>query len=341
MRTVEFNRYGGPEVLELVGDAPIPAPAPNEVLIRVYAASVNPVDCAIRRGYGRHFFRPASQVDERPFPLRLGRDAAGVISGVGSEVTSFRSGDRVYVASRRAAIAEYIVTEASLVAPLPVDLDFVPAASLPFVAMTVWNCLVNQVGLNADNARGKRVLIARGAGGVGSFAIQLLKAWGAYVVSTASSRNVAFVKDLGADRVIDRSRESVADLPKDFDAVLDSTFTEAEKFLDLLKIHGGASYITITSPRLSLEDDHGAVEGARRSAALFQERSAAQAALGRRYLWGFMQPDGHALREVSHLVEAHEIRPIVDQIYPLSDIAAAHVYSESGRARGKIVLSLE
>jgi reticulon-4-interacting protein 1, mitochondrial len=341
MRTVEFNRYGDPEVLELVSDAPTPSPAPDEVLIRVHAASVNPVDCAIRRGYGKDFFRPMSQVGEQPFPLRLGRDGAGVVWAVGTEVTSFRRGDRVYVAPQRAALAEFIVAEASLVAPLPAELDFAQAASLPFVALTVWNCLVNQVGLNAETARGKRVLITRGAGGVGSFAIQLLKAWGAYVVSTASNRNVGFVKQLGADRVIDHTCESVADLPRDFDAVLDSTFTESEKLLNVLKIGSGASYITITSPRVRLEDEFGVEEGKRRSATMFQELSAKQAALGRRYLWGFMQPNGNALREVSNLVQARAIRPIVDRIYPLREVAAAHRYSESGQARGKIVLSLE
>jgi reticulon-4-interacting protein 1, mitochondrial len=340
MRTVEFNRYGGVDVLELVAQAPAPVPGPHEILIRVHAAAVNPVDCAIRRGYGKDFFRSACQAGPRAFPLRLGRDAAGVVAGVGSAVTSFRLADRVYVAPPRASIAEFIVVDASLAAPMPTNLDFIEAASLPFVAMTAWNSLVNQVGFNAANARGKRVLIARGAGGVGSFAIQLTKAWGAYVVSTASTRNVQMLKDLGADRVIDRLTESLADLPSDFDVVLDSTFGQSEQLLRLLKMHGGASYITLTSPRMRLEDELGAEEGERQSAALFRQHSDAQAAFGRAYYWGFMRPDGQALREVTNLVEARVVRPVIDRIFRLEDIAAAHEYCESGQARGKIVLNL-
>jgi reticulon-4-interacting protein 1, mitochondrial len=340
MRTIEFNRYGGVDVLELEREAPIPIPAAHEILIKVHAASVNPVDCAIRRGYGKEFFRAASQVGSQEFPRRLGRDAAGVVTGVGSAVTSFRAGDRVYVAPPRASIAEFITVDASLAAPMPTNLDFVEAASLPLVAMTAWNCLVNQVGFNVSNARGKRVFIARGAGGVGSFAIQLVKAWGAYVASTTSTRNVQFVKDLGADRVIDHTMESLADLPRDFDVVLDSTFTESDKLLSLLKVNADAAYITITSPKMRLEDEFGAEEGGRQSAALFQKHSDAQAALGRRYYWGFMRPDGQALREVTALVEARAIRPVVDRTFRLEDISAAHEYSESGQARGKIVLAL-
>ena len=340
MRTIEFNRYGTPDILELVTGAPRPSPAAHEIQIRVHAASVNPVDCAIRRGYGRDFFRSASQVGSEEFPRRLGRDAAGVVAGVGAAVTAFHEGDRVYVASPRASLAEYIAVDASLAAPMPKNLDFIAAASLPFVAMTTWNCLVNQTGLNVSNARGKRVLIARGAGGVGSFAIQLVKAWGAYVATTASTRNVQFVKDLGADRVIDHTTESVADLPREFDLVLDSTFTESERLLNVLKVNDGASYITITSPKMRLEDEFGAEEGGRRSAALLQAHRDAQAALGRHYHWGFMRPDGQALREVTALVETRAIRPIVDRTFRLEDIIAAHQYCESGQARGKIVLTL-
>jgi reticulon-4-interacting protein 1, mitochondrial len=339
MRAIEFNRFGGVEVLELVTEAPAPTPAAHEILIQVHAASVNPVDCAIRRGYGKDFFRAATQVGSQEFPRRLGRDAAGVVTGVGSAVTSFRVGDRVYVAPPRASIAEFITVDASLAAPMPTNIDFVEAASLAFVAMTAWNSLVNQVGLNGANARGKRVFIARGAGGVGSFAIQLVKAWGGYVASTTSTRNVQFVKSLGADRVVDHTIESLADLPKDFDVILDSTFTESDKLLNLLKVNDDAGYVTITSPKMRLEDEFGAEEGGRRSVALFQKHSDAQAALGRRYYWGFMRPDGRALREVSALVEASAIRPVVDRTFRLEDIAAAHEYSESGQARGKIVLT--
>jgi len=339
MRAVELKSFGSAqEVLTVVSDAHKPSPAPGEVLIEVRAASVNPVDCAIRRGYGRDVFRGKGQVGTQAFPIRLGRDAAGVIAALGEHVAGFSIGDRVYTAPTRATQAEFIVADALEVARMPPALDFIQAASLPFVAMTAWNALVGQVGVTPQAARGMRVLITRGAGGVGSFAIQLMKAWGAHVASTCSSRNVEFVRSLGADEVIDYARTRVQEALKDYDVVLDGSFDMETDLLQTLKTHANAAYVSITSPKVRLADEFGLEEGSRRAERLLAARVAEQARLGRRYFWGFMRPDGAALARVADLVSRGRIRPLVDRVFPLADVALAHEYCEGGMARGKIML---
>jgi NADPH:quinone reductase-like Zn-dependent oxidoreductase len=337
MRVLEINRYGPPaEVLEINTEAPIPSPSVGEILIEVKAVSVNPVDCAIRRGYGREVFRSSRPTE---FPVRLGRDASGVVAAVGVGVENFSPGDAVWTAPTNATSADYIAVASSEAALMPKNLSFVEAAALPFVAMTVWNTLVNQVGLTSNSTPGQRVLISRGAGGVGSFAIQLIKIWGGYVASTCSTRNVEFVEKLGADRVIDYVTQSIAEL-RDFDVVLDSSLDKEEKLLNALKNDAQATYITITSPKMRLIDEFGLEPGLKKADQLLASRRAEQAELGRRYHWGFMKPSGPALSEVTNLVEAGRLKPMVDRTYPLQQIADAHEYCESGRARGKIVIDM-
>jgi NADPH:quinone reductase-like Zn-dependent oxidoreductase len=341
MRVVEFTSYGpAAEVLTLVSDAAPPIASPTQVLIQVLAVSVNPVDCAIRSGYGKEVFRFKGQVGSDLFPQRLGRDAAGVVRAVGGAVTRFKPGDRVYCAPARATMADLIAVEASEVAHMPAMLTFVEAASIPFVALTAWSALVGQVGLTETSTRGKHVLITRGAGGVGSFAIQLLKAWGAYVVSTCSTRNVDYVRQLGADLVIDYTKQSVPDVVNDIDVALDGSFDMENAVLASLKTNADASYITIVSPKIRLIDEFGLEEGARRAEEQLAVCVRAQAELGRHYYWGFMRPDGAALSAVTKFIDAGAVRPIVDKIFPLNEIVLAHEYCENGRARGKIVIDL-
>jgi len=341
MRAVELGSFGtARDVLRIVTDAQRPAPGPGEVLIEVHAASVNPVDCAIRRGYGKDIFRAKGQVGEAAFPIRLGRDAAGIVVGLGDGVRQFQIGDRVFTAPTRAAQAELIAVSEAEVAHMPRSLDFVQAASIPFVALTAWNALVNQVGVTKSSAPTLRVLVARGAGGVGSFAIQLMKAWGAHVASTCSTRNVEFVTALGADVVVDYKRSSVGATLEDYDVVLDGSFDQESELLGTLKTGADAAYVTITSPKVRLADEFGLEEGLRRADEILAARVAAQAHLGRRYFWGFMRPDGAALAAICELIELGKIQPVVDRVFPLVEIAAAHEYCESGSARGKIVVEI-
>jgi reticulon-4-interacting protein 1, mitochondrial len=340
MRALQLVEFGtAADVLHIDSHSAEPSIAADEILLEVHAASVNPVDCAIRRGYGKDFFRSRSGAGTNAFPIRLGRDAAGTVLAVGSEVQKFRRGDRVYAAPTGPTLAEKIAVRETEAAHMPADLTFIEAASLPFVAMTAWNALVVQVGLTKESSSGKRVLITRGAGGVGSFAIQLLKAWGAYVAATCSARNVAFVEKLGPDLVIDYKTEQL-DALGGFDVVFDSTFGQEARLLDLLKTHSDASYITITSPAVALTDQYGLQEGSRKADEMLAERTNQQAQLGRHYHWGFMRPDGAALATITALVNAGKIKPLVDRVFPLRNSVQAHEYCESGQARGKIIIDL-
>jgi len=341
MRALEIYRYGtAAEVLHINADAAVPSASADQILIEVKAVSVNPVDCAIRRGYGREVFRTSGEAGQMAFPMVLGRDAAGVIVSVGSNVENFRPGDSVWTAPTNPTSADFIAVSASEAALMPKGVSFVQAASLPFVALTVWNALVNQAGWSPQSFSGKRVLITRGAGGVGSFAIQLVKAWGGFVASICSSRNVEFVKGLGADLVVDYAQQPAPAELRDFDLVLDSSFDKERQLLDALKVNASATYVTITSPKIRLADELGLEVGFQKADELLASRRAEQASLGRHYHWGFMRPDGQALAEVARLVERGQVKPLVDRIYPLNRIAGAHEYCESGQAQGKIVIDM-
>ncbi len=339
MRAVEFNTYGAArDVLEVANARPPESLAPDEVLIAVRAASMNPVDCAIREGYGKEVFRAKGQVGDGPFPIRLGRDAAGIVEAVGSSVRQFRPGDAVFTAPTGPAMAERIAVKETEVALKPTGLDFIEAASVPFVSLTAWNALINQAALSASSAENQRIVITRGAGGVGSFAIQLMKLWGAHVATTCGTVNVDYVRGLGADVVVDRQRQRVSDCLREYDVALNGSFNLEQELLAALKTGSGARYVTITSPKVRLADQFGLAEGLRRADQLLASIQQAQRALGRHYYWGFMKPDGCALRKVAALFSAGALRPTVDRVYPLADIVTAHEYCESGRARGKIVV---
>lgn len=355
MRAVRISRYGpAAEVLEMV-NVPVPVPKPDEILVRSRATAINPVDCTARSGYGREVFRALWG----PLPLILGRDVSGTVAAVGEAVTEFSPGDEVYAAPHIGCYAEYVVVKAAHAARKPRNLNHHEAASLPFVALTTWTALVEHAGLSPDTAAGKRIIIPRAAGGVGSFAVQLMKAWGAHVIALCSSRNVELVRSLGADEVIDYNSTDFTRAVRDCDVALDtigkpSDFESMtgmrpnagsaedfdEKLMSVLKVDAGAVYVTICSPKLVLADRYGPEEGARRAEETFRARAAAQAAKGRRYHWSFCTPSGAALEEVARLVESGAIRPVVDRIFPLAEMVAAHEYCESGRAQGKIVIDI-
>jgi NADPH:quinone reductase-like Zn-dependent oxidoreductase len=339
MRRVEFHRYGAArEVLLLNADAPVPEPGPGEMLIRVIASSVNPIDCAIRRGYGQTIFRSLGWAQ---FPIVTGRDVSGVVAKLGAGVNRFAPGDAVYTAPQNRGCAEFVTVRAENVARKPRNLTHAEAASLPYVALTTWAGLVTHARLGADSTRGQRVLIPRGAGGVGSFAIQLVKAWGGHVATVVGSGSIELVRSLGADDVIDRERDDFVQRLHDFDVVLDTLGHDDEpRLLETLKRHGGARFVTLITPRMPLTDRHGLEDGTRMAEAILATNKAAQQALGREYHWAFFRPDGAALEQVTRLVEAGFIRPVIDRVYPMEHIVEAHEYCETKRARGKIVITI-
>ena len=356
MRAVSFAEYGpAKEVLLFSTDTPVPEIGEDEILIKVHATAVNPVDCTARSGYGRNIFSTIWG----ELPLILGRDVSGVVAEIGKSVSKFSIGDEVYAAPHIACYAEYVAVKAEHAALKPVNISHQQAASLPFVALTTWTALVDHAGLNETNTEGKKIVIPRAAGGVGSFAVQLMKAWGAYVAGICSSRNMDLVTSLGADEVIDYGKDDFSLLLKDYDVAFDTVGKTSdfeaigapayidgneidfdEKLLSVLKVDDSAVYVTICSPKMILTDKYGLEEGARISEAEFKKRAHAQQARGIAYYWSFCNPNGQALEVISRLVEANRIRPVVDRVYSLDEMVAAHEYCETKQAQGKIVIDV-
>ncbi|MGE7435961.1 NADP-dependent oxidoreductase [Kitasatospora sp. NPDC001175] len=307
MRAVVQNSFGGPEVLEVV-ETERPRPGAGEVLVRVHASALNPVDIAVRSGMLPLLGEP---------PFGLGWDISGVVEEAGPGA-GFAVGDEVFgmpfFPRAASGYAEYVTAPASQLARKPAPLDHVHAAALPLAALTAWQGLVDGARVKA----GDRVLIHRAAGGVGHLAVQIAKARGAQVIALAGAARHEFVRGLGADEVIDYRAVDFAEAVRDVDVVLDST-AQGDRSLTVLK--PGGVLVTILEHR----DD-----------AL---RARSEAA-GRRFAGISVEPDGAALATIAELVEAGRIRPYVEETFPLAEVAKAHARVESGRTQGKIVLTV-
>lgn len=318
MRAAVLDGYGGPERLA-VREIDAPEPGVGELLIRVRAASVNPLDGKIRRGRLR-FLRPAR------FPLVPGYDAAGEVVAVGPEVSRFAPGDFVFAMLDRphgGACAQYAVTSETSAARLPPSLTFEEAAALPLAGLTALQALRDRGELAAE----ERALIVGAAGGVGHFAVQIAKAFGAQVTAVASGRNLPFLWQLGADRAIDYTR---ADWTAD-----DGTF---EVVFDTV----GAGSFPAAAPLLAEDGIYvSTLPGA--GALSWVVRSAVSALWGdrRRARLVAVRPSGDDLAHLARLVAQGQLRPMIDKVFPLSEIARAHALSEGGHVRGKIVIAVD
>jgi NADPH:quinone reductase-like Zn-dependent oxidoreductase len=309
MKAVRIHNYGGPEVLQYEG-APRPKPGKGEVLIRVHAAGVNPIDWKVRAGYMKDFI-PHS------FPLILGWDVSGVIEEVGPNVSRFKKGDEVYSLpdhTRNGAYAEYIVVRESEVALKPNALHHVRAAAVPLAALTASQALFDTGQLQPEQS----VLIHGAAGGVGHFAVQLAKWKGAHVVGTASAKNHEMLYKLGADELIDYTTQRFEDVTRNIDVVLDTIGGDTqERSWQVLK-KGGVLVSLVQPPSENKAKEHG-VRGIR---------------LG-------VRPNGQELVEIAKIVDAGKLVPVIDRILPLSEARRAHELSQSGHTRGKIVLRVK
>ncbi|KAB7849258.1 NADP-dependent oxidoreductase [Streptomyces mobaraensis] len=310
MTAVAFAEPGGPEVLKAV-ERERPVPGPAEVLVRVHAAGVNPVDWKTRAAGA--LFLPGDGV--------VGWDVSGVVEAVGLGVTLFRPGDEVYgmpgFPRMVGGYAEYVAAPARHFAPKPAGLDHVHAAALPLAALTAWQALVDMAALKA----GQRVLVHAAAGGVGHLAVQIAKAYGAYVIGTASAGKHAFVRGLGADEVIDYTAVDFASVVSDVDVVIDPISGDyQERSLSVLR--DGGTLITLS---------------ARQTEAL------TSAATARSIRSGFMlvEPDRRALLAITELAANGRLRAHVDAVFPLADAARAHELGETGRTTGKLVLTVD
>ena len=305
MKAIRIHQYGGPEVLAQV-EMQRPAPGANEVLIKVNAASVNPVDWKIRAGNMKDFL-PLT------LPATLGSDVSGTVEEVGPGAARFKRGDEVYatLGLEGGGYAEYAVAKETIVAEKPGTLDHVQAASVPVAGLTAWQTLFEVAQLRA----GQKVLIHAAAGGVGNFAVQFAKAKGAYVIGTASSKNQAFLGELGVDKAVDYQKTRFEDVVHDADVVLDTIGgdTQERSFKALKK--GGILVSIVQPPSQELATKYGV-----------------------RALFYGAHPSSSDLTEIAKLIDSGKGRTVVETVLPLAEARRAHELSETGHARGKIVL---
>ncbi|MGH8181890.1 MAG: NADP-dependent oxidoreductase [Steroidobacteraceae bacterium] len=307
MKAVRIRSYGGPEVLELA-DVEKPQPKEDEVLIRVRAASVNPVDYKIRAG-------TYPMVKQDQLPKVLGRDVAGEIECCGGAVRNFKEGDTVYAMldGGPGGYAEYVTVRADLVAPKPGQLDYRAAAAVPLAGLTAWQGLFDHGHLQA----GQRVLIHGGAGGVGHLAVQFAKARGATVITTVGSQDVEFVKQLGADQVVDYTRERFDDEVRDIDLVLDLIAGETQDRSWAVLKDGGTMISSLARPS----------EAKARELHAHAESFVAH-------------PDRDELIAIGRLIDEGRVHPHVSAVFELKEAAEAQVQLEQRHAQGKVVLRM-
>jgi len=307
MRAIVIRAYGGPDVMKLENVAR-PEPAEDEVLIRVVAASMNPVDVAIRKGY---FAKLVGG-----FPLIPGMDAAGVVEKVGNKVTKYKAGDPVFAfftLEREGGYAEFVTAKEEQVAPKPKTASFAQAAGAGAAGATAWEALVDTANLRA----GQTVLIHGGSGGVGHLAIQIAKARGAKVFATASTANQEFLRQMGADVAIDYTRAKFEEVAKDVDVVLDTVGRDTlERSYGVVK-RGGIIVSIVDEPKPAALEAHG-IRGVTLRCT----------------------PKAGVLEELSKLMEAKKFTPVVSQSFQLADVVQAQSQIATGHTRGKIVLKI-
>ncbi len=332
MKAFVLERYGKKRALTSA-DVPNPVLRDDEVLVKVHAASVNLLDAKLRDGEFKLIL---------PYrmPLILGHDVAGVVVSVGSRATQYKPGDEVYARPddfRIGTFAEFVPVKETSLALKPKNLSMEEAASIPLVGLTAWQALVEKAKLG----KGQKVFIQAGSGGVGTFAIQLAKHLGATVATTTSTTNVDLVKRLGADVVVDYKTQDFEDVLRDYDVVLNSQDGKTlEKSLRVLK--RGGTLVSISGPPDPAFGEQIAapafVKLVMRLLSSAVRRKAQR--LGIDYSFLFMKASGSQLREITRLVEAGAIRPVIDKVFPFEATNDAMAYVESGRAKGKVVITV-
>jgi NADPH:quinone reductase-like Zn-dependent oxidoreductase len=309
MKAVRVHHFGGPDRLEMDRLA-VPKPANDEVLVRIHAASVNPVDYKIREGE----FPP---IPAERLPVVIGRDLCGIIVACGASVAEAKPGDHVYalLGQDRGSYAEYALLKRGEYASKPEHLDTTAAAAVPLAALTAWQGLFDHGKLQA----GERVLIHGGAGGVGHFAVQFAKAKGAEVITTVSARDMEFARSLGADRVIDHNAHPFEELVRDVDLVFDLIDGDTrERSWQTLKPDTGRLITSLTEPSA--------------------EKAAQNRVRASRYM---AQPNAQQLAEIAGLIDAGEVWVEVGRVFTIDQARDAHLHLEHDHVRGKVVLRSE
>lgn len=333
MRGFVLTGYGGPEKTGL-RELARPVPAPGEVLVRVHAAGLNPVDFKTREG-------KLKVVQRYPLPVVMGNELSGVVEAVGDGVTDFGVGDRVFARTPKArmgAFADYAAVPQEVLAKVPGTLDLVAVAGVPLAGLTALQALRDELALGP----GSRVFIPGGAGGVGTLAIQIAKWHGAEVTTTASPRGKALVERLGADAVIDYTTQRFEDHVHGVDGVFDliGGDTLAKAFGTVRRGGKVVSIAAMPEPETARRDlGRGAALAALFWIASFRLRARARRH-GVTYRYLFMHPSGSELAELAELIRQGTLEPVVDRVFPFADIDQAFAYLESGRAKGKVVVQM-
>ncbi|TPG62424.1 NADP-dependent oxidoreductase [Hymenobacter nivis] len=317
MKAVRIHAFGGPDVLQLE-DIARPVPAANEILVRVHASGVNPVDWVIREG------GPEPMRAYLTLPMTLGWDAAGTVEALGSAATGFQVGDAVYGVPNfpgNGSYAEYCAAKASQFARKPASLGFVEAAGVPLAGLTAWTGLFGHGQLRP----GQRVLIQGASGGVGSFAVQFAKAKGAYVIGTASAGNLDYLRQLGADEALDYRNQPWAALAGSVDVVLEASplRDNAARAQAVGALKAGGVFVSVNTD--------------------FPFDEAVMGALARQQATGTLaanEPRRDWLEEIAQLIDAGRVKVLVSKVYPLAEVAAAHRESQTWHVRGKLVLEI-
>ena len=333
MKAFVIERYGDADTVR-AGDVPDPKVGAHDVLVRIRAASINPIDLKIRNG-------DLKAILPLRAPFVLGNDLAGTVVAVGARVTRFAVGDEVYAhpnQNRFGTFAEFIAIHQDDVAAKPATLTMVEAASMPLVGLTAWQALVQR----ADLRPGQKVLIHAGAGGLGTIAIQLAKHLGATVATTVSATKTDVVKNLGADIIVDYRKQAFETILHDYDVVLDSVGGETlDKSLRVLK--PGGTVISVTGPPdPAFAEEFGVNPVVRLAIAALSHRIRRRARRhGVTYSYLFMKASGDQLRELTALIDAGTIRPVVDSVFDFDQTREALAHVEQGRAHaGKVVVRI-
>ncbi|UOK66276.1 NADP-dependent oxidoreductase [Paenibacillus sp. PK1-4R] len=308
MKAIVIEEFGGAEQLK-EKEVAKPTCGVNQVLIRTHATSVNPVDFKIRQG-------DMKEAAEN-FPLILGGDVAGIVAEAGSNVTRFREGDRVFARPRQfGTYAEYVAVDADIIARIPENLSFEEAAAIPLAAMTAWQALVDHGRLG----KGQKVLIHAGAGGVGTYAIQIAKSLGAEVASTASESNEALLRSLGVDHFINYKKEDFSEILSGYDVVLDTMGGDIQRNSFKVLKSGGHLVSLVEQPDEKLAKKAGV------TANVFM-----------------MEPKGDQLDQLAELAAEGKLKSVIDGTYPLTQqgVREAHEKSETHHSRGKLVIQVQ
>ncbi|TFB13766.1 NADP-dependent oxidoreductase [Filobacillus milosensis] len=311
MKAIVIDQYGGQDVLT-EKEVEKPTPDKGQVIVKLHATSINPIDWKLREGY-------LKEMVPFDFPIILGWDAAGVIDEVGENVKDYKVGDKVFARpelTNRGTYAEFTAVDSHLLAKIPENISFEEAASVPLTALTAWQCMFEHGSVK----EGHKVLIHAGSGGVGSFAIQLAKNAGAYVATTCSTKNVDLVKSLGADEVIDYTKQNFEEEISNYDFVLDTLGGEIqEKSYQVLK--SGGELASVAAPP--------------------EEEKAKEHAVNAFFVW--LEPKGEQLQQIAKQMEVGKLKVIIGHRFPLSEqgIREAHALSETHHAKGKIVINIE